>query len=83
MGVDVMGGAMDKENPSPPQPKVLNDGRVIPPTPAQQVRWIIDGEIERKMGGYGDQPAQQVCVCVCVCERKREKELGNLLTYYI
>ena len=37
IGADVMGGAMGKKNATPLEPKVLKDGRVIPPTPQQQV----------------------------------------------
>jgi len=35
IGQAVMGGAMDNKG-APLEPKVLKDGRVIPPTPAQQ-----------------------------------------------
>ena len=36
IGSSVMGGAMDKKKGAPLEPTVLKDGRVIPPTPAQQ-----------------------------------------------
>ena len=36
IGASVMGGAMDKNKGAPLEPKVLKDGRVIPPSPAQQ-----------------------------------------------
>ena len=45
IGASVMGGAMDKNKGAPLAPKVLNDGRVIPPTPVQQAANMIGLDI--------------------------------------
>ena len=36
LGQSVMGGAFSKSDGATLEPKVLSDGRVVPPTPAQQ-----------------------------------------------
>ena len=41
IGASVMGGAMDKNKGGPLEPKVLKDGKVIPPTPVQQAANMV------------------------------------------
>ena len=40
LGQAVMGGAFNKSEGASLEPKVLSDGRVIPPTPAQQAVYM-------------------------------------------
>ena len=52
LGQAVMGGAFTKSEGAALEPKVLADGRVVPPTPAQQAKHLANIDI------YNFQPDQ-------------------------
>ena len=54
-----MGGAFKKGDGTKLEPKVLSDGRVIPPTPAQQAVHMANLDIynfDATMGNSDDEP---------------------------